>query len=183
MGRKWDSIDWDAILKLYLVSNGPVISGFRKLTGHDLVCCHAVQAGRPDPSEWINKVSIFWTKGLTLKLVASGCKLPPVRQLMFVLQAYENSQAIAFHELSASDIQCFNSDLALCLEKLPTADTIHYPYGDKFTGGCHRPYVTVSCTDYDAAIKSLDEGLVPNTEPMLLNGKEVAYDITAQVLA
>ncbi|CAJ1369285.1 unnamed protein product, partial [Effrenium voratum] len=85
---RWDKVDWAAEMQRQVPAQGPVMKALRSKTENELIHLHAVQAGVPDVTESIVKASSY----LPASQVATGCKYPQIKLLVFKPDNYENFQ-------------------------------------------------------------------------------------------
>lgn len=178
--HRWDSIDWSKEMQKRVPAQGPIMCGLRQVTRDELVFLHGVQAGVPDLTEAICKASPLGL--LPANLLATGCKHSKVKWLIFKPETYSNFDAKDFCELAEEDQLNWNTDLSLALDTLPSADTLHFPYG-AYKQDLNRPFVQLSCKEYIKDVQALGQDVVPNTEPATGEGDDVAYDITSKAIA
>jgi len=71
------------------------------------------------------------------------------------------------------------------ISALPTASSLFFPFGDKYKKGVRRPFLCLSCADFDAEIARLASPKVQANSkvPEVDDAEEVAYDITKKVLS
>jgi len=175
---RWDKVDWAAEMQRQVPAQGPVMKALRSKTENELIHLHAVQAGVPDVTESIVKASSY----LPASQVATGCKYPQIKLLVFKPDNYENFQAMDFPELSKEDLDYFNRDFSVALSTLPTADTLFFPFGE-YKMDMMIPKVLVSCAEYAKDVGALGSGVVANNMAVPASPDDVAFDITSKVLA
>ena len=86
-----------------------------------------------------------------------------------------------FH-LETHDLAAFGADLAALLRALPSADTLHLPYGSRLKHGRKTPFVRLSLGDYAADLRALSPSTKPNSAPLPPADDEVAFDVTEKLL-
>ncbi|CAE7508707.1 rsph10b [Symbiodinium natans] len=180
--RAWDTIDFHyECMTRSTMSHGPVMTGLRKLTNRQLVFLHAVQAGHYDPTEWCvtsSPVPIWLVNG------ALGVAQGPVRLFVFRPELYENFHAFDFVDVQVEDLDLFREDMLAVIDALPTASTLFFPFGDQYKKKVRRPFLCLSCEDFDAEVARIaGPKQKANTDvPEASDTEEVAYDITEKVL-
>eukprot|EP00439_Symbiodinium_sp_Y106_P062796 s2313_g9.t1 len=140
----WDTIDFKyECMARSTMSQGPEADGptaGRLSASRGQVFLHAVQAGHYDPTEWCvtsSPVPKWLVNG------ALGVAQGPVRQFVLRPELYEN-----FHAFDFLDVQ----DMLAVLDALPTATTLFFPFGDHYKKKVRRPFLCLSCADFDAEV-------------------------------
>jgi len=172
----WDDVDFKyECMARSTMSRGPVMKGLRQITGSQLVFLHAVQAGHYDPTEWHVTSSPLPTWMVNGALgVAQG----PVRQFIIRPEMYADFNAFDFLDMSLEDLSHFTQDLLSVLKGLPSSSTLFFPFGDLYKKGVRRPFLSISCVDFDEEVRRL-EGPKANTAfPNCSEQDEVALDVT-----
>ncbi|CAJ1403694.1 unnamed protein product [Effrenium voratum] len=174
----WDEIDWKyECMSRTTMSHGPVMKALRTLTDRQLVFLHAVQAGQFDPTEWHVTSSPLPTWIINGALgVAQG----HVRQFVIRPENYTNFLAYDFMDLQKDDLELFSEDLLAVISALPSTATLFFPFGDIYKKTVRRPFLCLSCEDFEAEIERI--GVKANTDLPSCRDDEVAFDITDKVL-
>jgi len=162
-------------------THGPLTRAVEQTGKRDIYFLRAVQAGIPDKEDDLYASHSAMGDKLISGLGEGEAK---VTQLLVRPENFSNQKAMDMHDLDPIDAENFSLDLKALLEDLPSADTIHFPYGTAYKLDRRMPFIRVSLSDYEGDLTrlGLHKAQKLNTAAPTPPEGDDAYDVTDAML-